>query len=90
MSCQNCGAKIPAGAPACPGCSAQIDAAPSPVALASERTKSACRDAWQTFRAFALNPVKNVPIAFESLGPERALGGGLGFHLIYAAMVTGI
>lgn len=43
------------------------------------KVKEASKDATQSFRIFATNPVGGLPEAFENLGPSRAMGVGIVF-----------
>lgn len=43
------------------------------------KVKEASKDATQAFKTFATNPVGGLPVAFQSLGPPRAMGVGIVF-----------
>lgn len=45
------------------------------------KVKEASRDATQAFKIFATNPVGGLPVAFNSLGPPRAMGVGIVFAI---------
>lgn len=45
----------------------------------TKKVKTASKDATQALKTFATNPVGGLPVAFEGLGPSRAMGVGLVF-----------
>ena len=92
MYCTDCGGALDPVSGICPACTPPVTAyAPSSVLFgAAESTprvapqvtakvKEASRDATQAFKTFATNPVGGLPVAFESLGPARAMGVGIVF-----------
>jgi hypothetical protein len=56
-------------------------AAPRVTPQVTAKVKEASRDATQAFKTFATNPVGGLPVAFDSLGPPRAMGVGIVFAI---------
>jgi hypothetical protein len=51
------------------------------------KVKEASKDATQAFKTFATNPVGGLPLAFNSLGPTRAMGVGIVFAVFSVVCV---
>jgi len=86
MFCQKCGAQVEDGAVACAKCSASL-VPPNPASIAADKVGAASKDALQAFKMFASNPVAGLSVAFESLGPARALGVGITFGALFSLCV---
>ncbi|MBV9959658.1 MAG: hypothetical protein JO360_14640 [Acidobacteria bacterium] len=85
MYCERCGMMTDAATGICPTC-APASVPPGPTAAfqrppseLSTKVKTASKDAKEAFKTFATNPVGGLPVAFESLGPSRAIGVGIVF-----------
>jgi len=87
MYCSKCGTQIQDNSVACSSCGASM-AALNPIALATDKVKAACTDALQAFKMFASNPVVGLSVAFENLGPARALGVGIVFGTLFALCIV--
>lgn len=87
MYCSKCGTQIQDNSVACSSCGASM-AAPNPTALAADKVKAASTDALQAFKMFASNPVAGLSVAFENLGPARALGVGIIFGTLFALCIV--
>ncbi|HKO98593.1 MAG TPA: hypothetical protein VJU86_16465 [Pyrinomonadaceae bacterium] len=94
MFCTECGGSLnPAGL--CPTCTAPAVMAQTPEGMifgasaapprvtpqVTAKVKEASRDATLAFKTFATNPVGGLPLAFNSLGPHRAMGVGIVFAI---------
>jgi len=58
----------------------------NPNEVASEvasKVKSTLNDAIQGLKIFLINPVGGLPVFFQGLGKERALGVGIAFGIVY-------
>ena len=55
---------------------------------AVDALKTAFMDALAVFKRLALNPVGELPRTYHSLGPQRALGAGIVFGLVFVLCVT--
>ena len=58
----------------------------NPNEVASEvasKVKSTLNDAIQGLKIFLINPVGGLPVFFQGLGKERALGVGIAFGIAY-------
>ena len=90
MFCQKCGAQIQEQATTCGGCGATV-AAPNPTAaaaaVAAEKVRTASKDALGAFKMFATDPVPGLPVACKSLEPNRALGVGCVFGVVFALAI---
>ena len=85
MFCPKCGTQIADNAVTCTSCGASL-AAPRVAAggAAADKMKAASTDAMGAFKTFASNPVGGLAPAYESLGPNRALGVGITFGVVFA------
>jgi hypothetical protein len=86
MYCQMCAGEIGDTAAFCPSCGAQVAKVKSS-SDAMNKAKAATGDAVEAFKLFATNPVGKMPVSFETLGEQRALGVGIVFAVVFDVCV---
>lgn len=95
MFCTECGGPLDASTNMCSRCvlpavatqtpagallvSSHVSGPPRVTPQVTAKVKEASKDATQAFKTFATNPVGGLPVAFNSLGPSRAMGVGIVF-----------
>jgi hypothetical protein len=90
MFCQFCGSPIDATATVCPKCGKEQPRARAAAATAAAggnfgaRVGDSAKDALNSFVNLIVNPVGGLAPAFTGLGPDRALGAGLVFSVLFA------
>lgn len=87
MFCQKCGTPVAEGAATCLNCGAPIAPAKSPPGAVADTVKVASQDALRAFRMFATDPVAGLSVAFERLGPNRALSVGVSFGVLFSLCI---
>lgn len=87
MFCPKCGTQVADGAATCSSCGTPIGPTTSPTGAVADTVKIASQDALTAFKMFATNPVAGLSVAFEQLGPNRALSVGLSFGVVFSLCI---
>lgn len=83
MYCKDCGKELQEGSNECPFCGTKVVGVKPLSREIAETVKARSRDALNTFKIFAVNPVGGLQPAYENLESKQAMGVGIVFAVVF-------